>query len=83
MASAAQPQTVSPQFMELVGRALTDTDFRDRLFTDREAAASEYTLTDIDEKALDELTREQLEEQAEVLTHASDVTISIKISVKF
>jgi hypothetical protein len=83
-ASAAQPQIVSQQFLELVGRALTDEEFRDLLYSDREAATSEYSLTAIDEEALNEMTRERLEDHVEVMTHAaSNVTISIKISVKF
>jgi hypothetical protein len=83
-ASPAKPQVVSQQFLELVGRALTDEEYRDLLYSDRDAATSEYSLTAIDEEALNELTRERLESQVEVMTHAaSNVTISIKVSVKF
>ncbi len=82
-ASAAQPQVVSPAFLELVGRALTDVDFRDLLYSDREAATREYSLTEIDEQSLDELTRERLEEQAEVMTHATNVAISVTVKGTF
>jgi hypothetical protein len=82
-ASPGKPQTVSPQFLELVGRALTDADFRERLYSDRESATSEFTLTDIDEQALDEMTKERLEDHAEVMAHTSDVRISVVIKGTF
>jgi hypothetical protein len=82
-ASSAQPEVVSQQFLELVGRALTDKEFRDLLYSDREAATKEYSLTAVDEQALDEMSEERLEDHAEVMTHEANVTISIKISVKF
>ena len=82
-ASAAQPQTVSPQFLEIVGRALTDIQFRELLYSDREAATSEYSLTDIDEQALDEMTRERLEDHVEVAAHTSTLVIGIYIKGTF
>jgi hypothetical protein len=81
-ASAEQPQMVSPQFLELVGRALTDTEFRDLLYSDREAATSGYTLTDVDEQSLDEMTRERLEEHVEVMTHTTSTAVSVGITIK-
>jgi hypothetical protein len=83
MAASPSQEGVSPAFMELVGRAITDEQFRDRLYSDREAAVADYRLTDVDQTALDELTRDKLEEQAEVLTHASQISISIKITYHF
>jgi hypothetical protein len=80
-ASQAQPQVVSQQFLELVGRALTDSEFRELLYSDRDAATSDYTLTDVDEQALDEMTKERLEDQAEVMAHTADAT-AIKIVIK-
>jgi len=82
-ASPARPQGVSSAFLELVGRALTDDQFRELLYNDRSAAVADYDLTEADEEALDQLTREKLEEQAEVLTHSSQVAISIVVRVKF
>lgn len=82
-ASQGRPQSVSSDFLELVGRALTDEQYRDLLYSDREAAVEDYRLTEIDNEALDQLTRDKLEEQAEVLTHSSQISISIVVRVKF
>jgi hypothetical protein len=78
-----QTQEAGAGFLEVVGRALTDEQFRELLYTDRAAATKEYTLTQADREALDRLPRQDLEEQAEVLAHTTDLTISIKISVSF
>jgi len=83
MAASPSKEGVSPAFMELVGRAITDEQFRDRLYSDRQTAIADYQLTDVDEAALEDLTREKLEEQAEVMTHASQISISIKITYHF
>jgi hypothetical protein len=82
-ASAAQPQTVSPQFLELLGRALTDSDFRELLYNDREAATREYSLTDIDEQSLDEMTRERLEEHLDVMAHSTSTAIAVTTKTTF
>jgi len=39
-------QPVSPAFTEIIGRALTDEDFRTRLFEDRTAALEGHQLAD-------------------------------------
>jgi hypothetical protein len=78
-----QTQEAGAGFLEVVGRALTDDQFRELLYTDRAEATKSYTLTQADQDALDRLPRQDLEQQAEVLAHTSDLAISVKISISF
>jgi hypothetical protein len=68
---------------ELIGRALTDEKFRDKLFTQRSQAVAGYKLSKTDMKALENLSREDLQQSAEVFGSAAMPTISIKITIKF
>jgi hypothetical protein len=71
--------------MELVGRALTDTEFRELLYRDREAAVQDYQLTPADMEALDKLDRDVLEEHARQFAAggATEITIGIVIRIRF
>jgi hypothetical protein len=80
-ASPSQSETLSPGFLDLVMRALTDEDYRDRFFTDRESAVEGYRLSELDRRSLDHLSREQLEEQAKEMTQSSATAIGIGIGV--
>jgi hypothetical protein len=70
---------------ELIGRALTDRDFRESLFRDRAKAVERYELSPADLEALDHLSRETLEEHARQFSEgdALALTIGIFIRIKF
>jgi hypothetical protein len=78
-------QTPSPSLEELLGRALTDDEFRNRLYDDREQAIKDYKLTASDLAALDNLPRDELENYAQrFAAHgAPALTIMIFVRVKF
>ena len=52
---------------EIVGRALVDQEFRDRLFDDRDQTLEGITLVDEDRQVLDRLERASFESHAEKL----------------
>jgi hypothetical protein len=79
---ATVPQA-SKGLTELIGRALMDEKFREALFADRAAAAKEYNLTQTDQVALENLKREDLQQNAEVFGSVSAITIGIRISGSF
>ena len=83
--SSSSSQGVSPGLTELLGRALTDVDFRESLYRDRETAVREYSLTETDLRALQNLDRETLEEHARQFAEgsATELTISIVIRIRF
>ena len=80
-----RPTEASPGLSEVIGRALTDEYFRNSLFQNRESALRDYQLTDTDMIALDNLSREQLEQHAERFRDSGEagITISIVIRVTF
>jgi hypothetical protein len=73
---------VSPAFTQIVGRALTDSGFRQRLFDDRDAALEGFTLAPADIEALDSIPREQLEDEAQKFERGSAVATTVGVSVK-
>ena len=79
---ATVPQA-SKGLTELIGRALMDEQFREKLFEDRAAAAKEYNLTQTDQVALENLKREDLQQNAEVFGSASAIMIGIRITGSF
>ncbi|MEK6279023.1 MAG: Os1348 family NHLP clan protein [Acidobacteriota bacterium] len=84
--AAAKPKAsggISDNFAELVGRALTDKDFRQSLFKDRTKATRGFALTKNDRSALDRLTPEVLESQAARLGGRAALTIKVVISKSF
>jgi hypothetical protein len=78
-------QGASPGLTELLGRSLTDAEFRDLLYSDREAAVREYQLTETDLQALRNLDREALDEHARQFAEgsATEITIAIVIRIRF
>ncbi|GAA5118988.1 hypothetical protein GCM10023320_24000 [Pseudonocardia adelaidensis] len=72
-------------FTELIGRALTDEQFRDSMFRDRAAVVEPFALTPTDLEALDSLSRETLDEHARQFAegNATALTISIVIRIRF
>lgn len=83
--SDMQMHQASPGLTELLGRAITDADFRELLYQERAGAVSQYRLTDTDLKALDNLSRETLEEHAQQFAQGrpTEITIMIVIRVRF
>ena len=79
---ATVPQA-SKGVTELIGRALMDEKFREMLFDDRAAAIKEYNLTQADQVALENLKREDLQQNAEVFGSVSAISIGIRISGSF
>lgn len=79
---ATAPQA-SKGLTELIGRALMDEKFREKLFDDRAAAVKEYNLTQADQMALEHLTPKDLQQNAEVFGSAQAITIGIRISGSF
>lgn len=75
--------TVSDSFNELIGRALTDKDFRTQLFDDRKGATRGVKLTKVDKAALERLTPDVLESQAARLGGRAALTIKVVISKSF
>ena len=73
----------SAGFTELLGRALTDTEFRDELFRDRSKVVRRFRLSKADLATLDSLTKRQLEEQAGRLGGRAAITIKVVISKSF
>jgi hypothetical protein len=76
-------EPISPAFHELLGRALTDKDFRAKLYNEQDLALSEYDLNDTDRAAISRLSAEQLEEHASKLGGKSAMTIKVVISKSF
>lgn len=84
-ASGNGPQDASAGLTELLGRALTDAEFRGLLYSDREAAVRDYQLTETDLRALQNLSRADLDEHARQFAEgsATEITIAIVIRVRF
>ena len=83
MTETQRSPRASKGLTELIGRALMDETFRDELFTDRTAATKGYNLTETDTAALEQLSREDLEQNAEAFGDASAMAIKIVIKGTF
>jgi len=81
MSAKQQGGQASKGLTEVIGRALMDEKYRDKLFQDRAEATKEYQLTETDRFALDHLSRKDLEQHAEVFGSAADA-LAIKIVIK-
>ena len=80
--SQGQPPTPSPALIEVLGRAVTDDQFREKLYSDQEGATQGYMLTDIDREALANLPKEELDNQAQRFGSASATGLTIGIYIK-
>ena len=79
----ARPSLPSAALSEIVGRALTDAEFRELLFTDRKRAVRGMKLNDADRSALDRLTPDMMREHAERLGGRASLTVKVVISKSF
>ena|ERR1051325_2432784 len=75
--------SVSDSFNELIGRALTDKEFRKELFANQARATRGFKLTSVDREALKRLTPAMLESQAERFGNRAAITIKVVIRKKF
>jgi hypothetical protein len=74
---------ISPALQEVIGRAITDTSFRDQLFSNRAEAVKGFKLTKIDQQCLDQIKREQIENQAQVFAKKLNVYVFVQITIHF
>ena len=83
----ARKQTIehkaSPALTELLGKALTDKEFRANLAAERETVIRKFDLTKADIAFLKKISAEQLEAQAQRLGGRAAWTIKIVISKSF
>jgi hypothetical protein len=79
----AVARVISPALQELIGRAITDAEFRNTLFKDRARATKGYKLSKIDQDTLAKLTPQQIEEQAQVFAKKMEIYIFVKITIHF
>jgi hypothetical protein len=68
---------------ELIGRALTDVEFRERLAENRKAVAPEFELSERDLEALQRLDMDEVRRQAERLGGRASITIKVVITKSF
>ena len=85
MKDAGKPKgpQASKGLTELIGKALMDEKFRDKLFDNRPEAIKGYNLTQTDRVALEHLTRQDLQQNAEVFGSSTAISIGIRISGSF
>ena len=81
-AGGAGPRRPSEGLTELIGRALTDEQFREALYEDRAKTIEGYRLTPADLEALDNLPREALDEHARRFGAGSAAGLTISIFIK-
>ena len=68
---------------DVIGRALTDKDERDKLFADPDLVAKQYGLSAKDTESLKKLDKAKFEDAANRLAARSDLTIKVVISKSF
>ena len=69
--------------MELLGKAVVDPEFRNKLFAEPDAVADQYGLAPSDKAALKTIDRAKIDEAASQITSRSQTAISIVIRIKF
>jgi hypothetical protein len=69
--------------VELLGRALVDSDFRNKLLDDPDKLADEAQLSKMDREALQAVNRDQLEDAASRLGTHSEFRVFIAIGGHF
>lgn len=69
--------------IELLGRALVDPKFREKLKSNRQGVAHDYQLSSDDKAALEKLDEKKLDAAAGNLAGRSDFTIEVVVSGHF
>ncbi len=78
-----QPQQQpSRGLTEVLGRALTDEQFRAQLTRDRAGTARKFRLNQADIEALESIPDEQLEEHAQRFSAGSAAAVTVGVTVK-
>jgi hypothetical protein len=79
----SKPSSENNGLMAILGKAVVDPVFRDRLFKEPEAVAGEYKLAPTDKAALKTIDRAKIEEAATEMKTRPQIAISIVIRIKF
>jgi hypothetical protein len=66
---------------EVIGRALTDKEFRDLLFNNRSKAIQGFRLSRGDRESLERLSREEIEAEAERLGDRTSLVMRVVIGI--
>jgi hypothetical protein len=66
---------------EVLGRALTDKEFRDLLFNNRSKAIQGFRLSRGDRESLERLSREEIEAEAERLGDRTSLAVRVVIGI--
>lgn len=74
-----KPEPGRAGLTELLARALTDSQFREKLFSDREAAVQEYQLSQGDLEAVAHLDRKEIDQQAQSLAHGASSRAGVRL----
>lgn len=78
-----KPGNENNGLMAILGKAVVDPAFRDRLFKDPDAVANEHKLAPDDKAALKSIDRAKIEEAASQMKTRPQIAISIVIRIKF
>ena len=68
---------------EVIGRALMDEQFREKFFKNRSEAIKDYNLSAADRAALEQLSQQDLQQNAEVFGSATSAAIKIVVKGTF
>jgi hypothetical protein len=79
----ARSASADKGLVELLGRALVDSEFRKALLDDPDKLADEAGLSELDKDALGKVSREQLEDAASRLGTHSEFRVFIAIAGHF
>ena len=79
----SKPGNENNGLMAILGKAVVDPVFRDRLFKQPDAVADEHKLAPADKAALKTIDRAKIEEAATEMKTRPQIAISIVIRIKF
>jgi hypothetical protein len=79
----SKPGNQSNGLMAVLGKAVVDPVFRDRLYKEPDAVGSEHKLAPDDIAALKTIDRSKIEEAATQMKTRPQIAISIVIRIKF
>jgi hypothetical protein len=79
----SKPGNENNGLMAILGKAVVDPVFRERLFKEPDAVANEHKLAPADIAALKSIDRAKIEEAAKEMKTRPQIAISIVIRIKF
>jgi hypothetical protein len=74
---------VSKSVREVIGKAITDSTFRNALFENREEALKDFTLSDEERSVIANLDRATIEDAAAHVGMAPAWTIGVRVTIHF